>query len=247
MPDESRCLTDGPEAVRAGEGNQSIHEPSARLADSYAFDEDYVRRLAEGDRSVEDHFIAYFGELLTIKLRARVRSRAMVEEIRQETFARVFQTLRQKGGVKHPERFGAFVHGICNNILFEQFRYDKRHVPISPGSDDWPDRRIDMDERLISDERRRLVESVLEEIPKRYRELLRMILNGANKAEACERLKMSDDNFRVLLHRSISRFRDKLAKREAPATKRFASGNGQDPVKRNRYPVHYTMRYSDGT
>jgi hypothetical protein len=36
------------------------------------FDKDYIRRLAEGYLLVQDHFAAYFGELLYIKLRSRV-------------------------------------------------------------------------------------------------------------------------------------------------------------------------------
>ena len=244
MPDERRCLTDDAEAVLAGD--QSFNEPSARLANSHAFDEDYVRRLAEGDRSVEDHFIAYFGELLTIKLRARLRSRAMIEEIRQETFVRVFQALR-KGSVQHPERLGGFVHAVCNNVLFEQFRYEKRHPPMSSESDDLPDHRIDLDAPLISEERSRLVESVLAKLSNRDREMLRLILGGVDQAEACQRLGVRESYLRVLLHRAKSRFRDKLAESGASAVERPVSGNQQDPVKRRGYAVHYTMRYSDGT
>src|ERR1044071_952988 len=40
----------------------------------YSFDDDYVRRLREGDRWTEEHFLRYFNELLLIKLRSFVNS-----------------------------------------------------------------------------------------------------------------------------------------------------------------------------
>ena len=93
----------------------------------HSFDEDYLRRLTEGDAVVESHFTAYFGELLSLKLRVRIRSPQLIEDIRQETLLRVLQTLRKKGGVEHPERFGAFVSSVCNNVLMEMVRADLRH------------------------------------------------------------------------------------------------------------------------
>ena len=180
------------------------------------FSEDYVRRLAEGDRFVEDHFTAYFGELLYIKLRARGRSRERIEEIRQETFVRVLESLRQKGGLEYPERLGAFVNSVCNHVLSSEARNGNRYRQMSQGVNDWPDSRIDLDAPLINDQRRRLVETVLAELPKRDRELLRLVfLEEADKVEACGRLGVGEDYLRVLLHRAKSRFRDKLGKRGA--------------------------------
>src|SRR5437899_882321 len=60
------------------------------------FDAEYVRRLTGGDPNVEQHFYAYFGELLHIKLRGKVRSPQLIEDVRQETFLRVLRNLRAK-------------------------------------------------------------------------------------------------------------------------------------------------------
>ena len=66
----------------------------------HTFDEEYLRRLAEGDAVVEDHFATYFGKLLSLKLRTRIRSPQLIEDIRQETLLRALQMLRKKGGVE---------------------------------------------------------------------------------------------------------------------------------------------------
>ena len=71
------------------------------------FDAQYVSRLTEGDASVEQHFTAYFGEFLRIKLRRRGWTTQEIEDISQETFLRVLQVLRQKRGLEHPERLGS--------------------------------------------------------------------------------------------------------------------------------------------
>jgi len=59
------------------------------------FDESYVERLREGDFRTQEHFVAYFSELIQLKLRSRLHSPQAIEDVRQETFARVFAALRK--------------------------------------------------------------------------------------------------------------------------------------------------------
>ena len=54
----------------------------------FSFDESYLQRLRGGDFPTEQHFVDYFGQLLLIKLRSRLRSPQTVDDIRQETFVR---------------------------------------------------------------------------------------------------------------------------------------------------------------
>jgi RNA polymerase sigma-70 factor (ECF subfamily) len=65
------------------------------------------------------HFASYFGDLLYLKLRVRLRSIELIEDICQETLTRVLEILREGPGVERPERFGAFVNGVCNNVMRE--------------------------------------------------------------------------------------------------------------------------------
>jgi RNA polymerase sigma-70 factor (ECF subfamily) len=52
--------------------------------------------LKDGDPETERHFTTYFGDLLLIKLRARLRNTQTIEDIRQETFLRVLSTLKPR-------------------------------------------------------------------------------------------------------------------------------------------------------
>ena len=66
--------------------------------DFQAFDNAYVERLRAGDRDTEGHFIAYFGELIVLKLRSRLTSRQAIEDVKQETFARCLQLIAKRWG-----------------------------------------------------------------------------------------------------------------------------------------------------
>jgi len=173
----------------------------------HTFDEDYLRRLAGGDTVVEEHFITYFGDLLSLKLRVRIRSPQLIEDIRQETLLRVLKIIRNKGGVEHPERFGAFVNAVCNNVSMELVRAEMRHERMESEADPVDDS-VNLDAPLINQQRQRQVEKVLDELPEKDRELLRMFfLDERDKSEICKRFDVSEDYFRVLLHRAKLRFR----------------------------------------
>ncbi len=177
----------------------------------HSFDDDYIKRLAAGDAVVESHFGAYFGELLTLKLRVRLRSPQLIEDVRQETLLRVLKIVRNQG-VAHPKRFGGFVCAVCNNVLMELVRADRRHDQLEPDVEP-TDQKIDLDAPLVNDQHRRQVEKVLEELPEKDRKLLRMyFLEERDKREICKHFEVADDYLRVLLHRAKARFRSMYTK-----------------------------------
>jgi RNA polymerase sigma-70 factor (ECF subfamily) len=196
----------------------SLSEPlihSTQIAwQFHSFDQDYLGRLASGDAVVEHHFSSYFGDLLSLKLRARIRSSQLIEDIRQETLLRVLRTVR-KAGVEYPERFGAFVCGVCSNVMKELLRWEMRHEG-SASEFEPADDRVDLEARLVNQQRRRQVDRILAELPEKDRELLRMFfLEECDKSEICKRLKVREGYLRVLLHRAKSRFRSMHSKRSA--------------------------------
>jgi RNA polymerase sigma-70 factor (ECF subfamily) len=178
----------------------------------HSFDADYLRRLASGDAVVEHHFSSYFHDLLSMKLRMRIRSPQLIEDIRQETLLRVLQIVRQKG-VEHPERFGAFVSAVCNNVMMERVRGEGRHERAE-GELELVDHTIDLDAPLVNQQRQRNVESVLDELPAKDCELLRLLfLEERDRTEICRRFEVTEEYLRVLLHRAKSRFRSLYSQR----------------------------------
>lgn len=176
----------------------------------FAFDKSYVDRLRAGEPSTEQHFVAYFGQILGIMLRARYLPPERVDDVRQETFARVLATLRREGGVRQPERFGAFVNAICKNVLRENIRYLYRNQALQPDQMESPDpnKIVDLERELISQETKEKVRRILAEMKPRDRELLRaLFLEEKDKDEICREFGVEREYLRVLLYRAKVRFR----------------------------------------
>lgn len=178
----------------------------------FVFDKAYVDRLRDGEPATEQHFASYFGQLLGIMLRARYLSPERVDDIRQETLTRVIAILRRDGGVRYPERFGAFVNSICKNVLRENRRDWNRTQSIQKEQSDPPHKIIDLERTMISEEARKKVCQILEEMKPRDRQLLSaMFLQEKDKDEICNEFGVDRQYLRVLLHRAKERFRSTFA------------------------------------
>jgi RNA polymerase sigma-70 factor (ECF subfamily) len=174
----------------------------------FAFTREYVERLREGDPSAEQHFVAYFDQILRIKLRARMLASETVEDLRQETYIRVLTTLRKKDGVRQPERFGAFVNSICNNVLMEFYRANSRTRPLDDSHLEKPDYAMDLEGLMVTKQSKQRVHQVIDGLPKKDRELLRaFFLEEKEKDEVCKIFGVDRDYFRVLLHRAKDKFK----------------------------------------
>jgi len=175
----------------------------------HEFDGAYLDRLAAGDPETERHFTDYFGQLLTIKLRSRLRSPALIEDAKQETFLRVLNTLRQKSGIQSAGGFGAFVNSVCNNVLFELYRRESRATPLEDEvGARIPDPTEGIESTMSADEDRARVRAVMATLPEKERQLLHwLFFDECDKDEVCRRLGVDRDYLRVLLHRAKLRFK----------------------------------------
>jgi RNA polymerase sigma-70 factor, ECF subfamily len=173
----------------------------------YTFDEQYVQQLRAGDSGTQQHFVSYFSQLIRIKLRARYMPQDVIDDVQQETFLRVLNTLRRGDGLQHPERFGAFVNSVCNNVLLEHYRSSKRADSMEDGFDA-PDKTIDMDRALVTEESQRKVNAVLSKMAERDRRLLRAVfLEELDKDQVCHEYGIDRSYLRVLVHRAKNQFR----------------------------------------
>jgi RNA polymerase sigma-70 factor (ECF subfamily) len=174
----------------------------------YEFDRGYIERLVAADPETERHFTRYFGDLLTLKLRRRLRSAALVEDAKQETFVRVLTALKQKGGIAVPETLGAFVNSVCNNVLFESYRSGSRFAPLDETHDEPDGRDAGAETQLMAAEERAQVLEALAHLPQKDKELLKwLFFEGRDKDDVCRTLNIDRNYLRVLLHRAKARFR----------------------------------------
>ena len=174
----------------------------------FSFDKPYIDRLRDGDPSTEAHFVSYFGQILDIMLRARRLPPEKVADVRQETLTRAIAVLRRDGGIRQPERFGAFVNSICKNVLRESAREWHRTQTLQQGYLELPDKVVDLERSLITEETRKKVQFILGEMKQRDRDLLHAVfLEEKDKSEICQEFGVDREYLRVMLHRAKERFR----------------------------------------
>jgi len=193
----------------------------------FAFDKSYVDRLRDGEPATEQHFVSYFGHILGIMLRARYLTPERVDDVRQETFTRVISILRRDGGIRQPERFGAFVNSICKNVLRENTRDLYRTQPLQPDhlESPNPEKVLDLERALISKETKEKVREILAEMKQRDRDLLRAIfLEEKDKNDICREFGVDREYLRVLLHRAKGRFRSTFDQQSANPMSRTTHG-----------------------
>ena len=176
------------------------------------FDEAYVQRLRSGDFRTQDHFVTYFSELIQLKLRSRLRTPEAIEDVRQETFARVFDSLRRAGAIRQPERLGAFVNSICNNVLLEHYRSKSRDNADEPDPD-LPDPVTDVLGIVASRQMQEKVRQILGDLSERDQRLIKAIfLDERDKDEVCQEFGVDRDYLRVLVHRAKQSFKSSYLK-----------------------------------
>jgi RNA polymerase sigma-70 factor (ECF subfamily) len=175
--------------------------------DFTTFDEDYVQRLGADDPETAEHFHRYFGELIFIKLRSRQYSSHTIDDIRQETYLRVYQILR-RDGVRQPERLGALVNAICNNVILEFHRAGARITftdePPEPAAS-----APAADLELMERERRAHVRQVLAKMPSKNQKLLTAVfIEERSPDDVCEELGVDRNYLRVLLFRARTQLKE---------------------------------------
>ena len=180
-----------------------------------SFDAGYIENLRAGDSATQQHFVGYFTELLHLKLRSRLQSPQAIEDVRQETFARVFSTLRRENALRQPDRFGAFVNTVCNNVLLEHYRSMGRSQSLDEeGSPEPQATGTDVISGIASTQLSAKVREILLDLPARDRSLLKAVfLDERDRDEVCREFGVDREYLRVLLHRAKQDFKIEYLKR----------------------------------
>jgi RNA polymerase sigma-70 factor, ECF subfamily len=181
--------------------------------DFYSFDEDYLRRLGAHDPATEAHFVTYFSERLRITLRARGIDSQTIEDVRQETFCRVWVAI-QSGSVNNAQGFGAYVHAVCKNVLSESRRLQIRNQHDSLDGTDVVDQQLSLEELMQQSENSALVRAILAELPERDQHLLQArFFEERENEDVCGDFGVDRDYLRVLFHRAIQKFGERYKKK----------------------------------
>jgi RNA polymerase sigma factor (sigma-70 family) len=147
-------------------------------------------------------------DVLRRKLRFRVSFRLGfacpdIDDIVQETLIRFLQT--EKQAIRDSERTGAFLNGICQNVIQEYRRRWQRDGGLPEPAPDTSDSRLNHSEVF---EMHDAVMAGLRQLSERDAQLLKMFyIEERSKSEISAVMGIKEENFRVVLCRAKERFR----------------------------------------
>lgn len=180
---------------------------AALPASLYTFDAQYLAALHKGDAETERHLFSYFGPFVERKVGRYLESPDLVEEAAQETFSRVLIAVQGRKSVRHPERFGAFVHAISRNVAREIWRRENRFVALEEAKEPGQERFPNPHRFAESAETAEKVRRVLAKLPNLDRQLLEAVfLRDEDRDGLCRQFGVTAAYLRVLLHRAKQRF-----------------------------------------
>jgi RNA polymerase sigma-70 factor, ECF subfamily len=195
-----------------------------------------VDALRRGDEAAFKLLIDTYSPSLLQVARARVGSRAVAEEVVQETWLGVLRGLERFEG---RSSLKTWIFKILTNVASTRAGRERRCVPFSSLADREaaegettvdPERFLPADhdrwphhwalgptawqtpeEGLLSAETRELIMAAIEELPAAQRTVISLRdIEGWPSEEVCSALEISEGNQRVLLHRARARVRNAL-------------------------------------
>lgn len=197
-----------PQVARDGARSRARHvlRPEVRV-EFFRFDKAYLDRLGAGDPETQLHFASYFGRFLRIRFRARRLSPDVIDDLVQDTLLRVIIKVH-KGEVRQAECFGAFVNAVSDRVLLEHFRKASKNSHATDEPVEVPDKVLDLDGLLATQETVAHVRLVLAQLPEKDRRILRrLFFDEEDKDSICNEFGVKRDYLRVLVLRAKGKFR----------------------------------------
>ncbi|MGO9560480.1 MAG: RNA polymerase sigma factor [Acidimicrobiales bacterium] len=182
-------------------------------------DAELVERLRAGDERAFAELVATYQQPLLRLALTFVPSRAVAEEVVQETFIGV---IRGIGRFEGRSSLKTWIYRILVNRARTTGAREPRHVGLGEDRDviggrfsadggwtdppaAWPD---DVDDRLAAPEVARRVVAAIDDLPGLQGQVVTLRdVEGLSSAEVCELLEISEGNQRVLLHRARTKLR----------------------------------------
>jgi DNA-directed RNA polymerase specialized sigma24 family protein len=170
----------------------------------FNFDEDYLRKLLGNDTATTKHFFDYFLGRLSVKARRNFERKEDVEDIVQETFARVFAALRAEK-LRDARALPAFMVGFCELISLEKIRdrgkFRERHADFNISV--IVSRALNPEEYAIERSNRKLAEDAMSILEESDRRLLSRVRRGDDTKVIAADFHMSVEGVKSRKHRAM--------------------------------------------
>ena len=219
-------------------GNTLEIDPATctRLADGGAYVDERVllERLKAGDEAAFDWLLREFGSSMLRIARLYVRTQAVAEEVVQDTWVRVLQSI---DGFESRSSLRTWIFVILGNVARTRAERESRSVPMASVEVDEAEPSVSLErffppshprwagmwstlvdswdgvphERLLGGEAKEQLRKVVERLPPNYAAVFTLRdVEGWSSEEVCTLLDLTPENQRVLLHRARAKIRAAL-------------------------------------
>jgi len=172
-------------------------------------DSELISLIKKGEIEVFGILYERYLNLIYRYIRCRVSEDHSAEDLTEVVFLKAFEALD-----RYQERgwpFSAFLYQIARNQLADHHRGQPNEVSLEEAQD-LESTDADIDESVIVDERVRVLQEALEELPEDYQEVIRLrLLLDLTTTEVAVHLNRSEGAIRILLHRAIAALRKQVS------------------------------------
>ena len=180
------------------------------------FDAGFIIQLKQRDPEACTFLVTSLTPLLEGRLRLKRCDWGSIEDIRNETFYRVFR-LVDGGRIRKPEQLGSLVRGVCDRVAYESRRKTHSMEPLPGIGKDPPDCQPHFDQILVDKERRALLWGEVMKLPEADRRLIIEVhFEGRDRHEMARERCISPTGLNLRLCRALKRLRTQVL-RQQPA------------------------------
>jgi RNA polymerase sigma-70 factor (ECF subfamily) len=192
--------------------------PAGKESIAMNFDAGFLTRLKQRDPDTCTFLVSSLTPVLDARLRYKLRDHGAIEDIRNETFYRVF-CLVDGERIRQPEQLGSFVRGVCDRVAHECRRKTRITEPLSGANWEPADRQPPLDNLLVEQERKALLRREVMKLPAEDRRLIvEMHIEERDRHEMALERGISQTGLNVRLCRAMKRLRTQVLLQQPAAT-----------------------------
>jgi RNA polymerase sigma-70 factor, ECF subfamily len=168
-------------------------------------DSQLVALIRQNDQSAEAALYEKYSSRIYFLALGELHSREDAEDVRAETFLRVYQALRLDK-LRNPEALSSFIVGIALNIVREFTRASSRSQPLTEQEFELADERS-LEAAFLDEDVERSMKEAAQSLKPRERDFLRMYYyEELPKEEIARALDIKEERLRLIKSRALKKF-----------------------------------------
>ncbi|MCL1792856.1 MAG: sigma-70 family RNA polymerase sigma factor [Oscillospiraceae bacterium] len=182
-------------------------------------DAEIIGRVLSGDADSFEIIVKRYEKMIYSLAMSKLNNRENARDISQECFLRAYKML---AGYRTDSAFSTWIYRICQNLIFDFYRKEKKIKTVSLSSSDeygepreiqLPDFAGDPSERLIRAEKIKKIREIINSLPGDLREIITLRdLNNVSYAQISDMLGLEIGTVKSRLNRAREKLKNYILK-----------------------------------